>query len=93
MPPQRRLHGFGEAVGNVRVGHVQTHPTHTLLHARGLWWCTSCGAYATARLGAKSSAKLLVAQCIRTPTRAGRDYLARLGRGLPPKAGMRWPCP
>ena len=58
---------------------------------RGVYWCTSCGQIAQQAAGKKSRAIGLVNECPGYLTRAGRDVLARIERGLSPKASADWP--
>ena len=60
-----------------------------LMEHRGLWWCSHCGAYTT---GAKGTARLLAQPCGQR-TRAGKQNLDRLAKGMPPKDGVQWPHP
>ena len=64
----------------VRVGHQMLHESHRLRFHRGVCWCTSCG-----------RAVGLVNECPGYQARAGRDVLARIERGLSPKASPDWP--
>ena len=50
---------------------------------------TGCGAWPTA--ASQQTRGLLLRPCRSTPTRAGADVLARVARGLHPKAGMQPP--
>ena len=73
------------------VGHKELDASHTLSCLRGFWFCCECGSYATLSADSKSSAKALARPCIGVARRAGRDYLSRFARGLPPRKGMQWP--
>ena len=54
------------------------------------FWCAICWQIAQHAAG-KFRAIFLVNECPRHLTRAGRDVLARIGRGLSPKASADWP--
>ena len=72
----------------VIVGHTQLHASHRLALWRNFWFCTRCGFYTTAAAtGQKSSTKLLARPCA-PPTRAGKGYLSRFARNLPPRNGI-----
>ena len=58
------------------------HESHRLRFHRGVYWCTSCGQIAQHAAGKKSRAIGLVNECPGFLTRAGRDVLARIERGL-----------
>ncbi len=72
------------------LGTQRMRPTHAPLYHRGIWWCGRCGLYCSVVAGKKSSAKKLIVPC-EAPTAAGRDYLSRLARWLPPKVKLEWP--
>jgi hypothetical protein len=74
----------------VRVGRVHLHRSHQLRCTKGIWWCTRCGFYASAG-GGKSSVKKLARQCMQ-PTRAGRQVMERMYKGLTPRADIDWPA-
>ena len=74
----------------VRVGRADLHRSHNMRHYRGCWWCCACGFYCTTT-GQRSSPKKLRGPCGR-PTKASREYLCRLAKGLPPKGGIEWPA-
>ena len=75
----------------VRVGHQTLHESHQLSFHRGVFWCAISGQIAQHAAGKKSGAIGLVNECLRHMTRAGRDVLARIERGLSPKASADWP--
>ena len=73
-------------------GGASLHPSRMLGGARGLFWCTHCGGWGTtanprvASLSQPCRLSLGLAA-----TRAGRDVLRRIERGLTPKASVAWP--
>ena len=71
----------------VLIGFQSTHVSHTLAYRRGICWCVARGAWAT------SAARKLSRPCTGQPTKAARDALARLEKGLPPRLRVHWPCP
>ena len=71
---------------DVQVGMQKVHESHNVLTHRGLMWCTHCGAWATQVL------KDLAGPCGGLG-KTGRQNLARLGCGMPPKADVQWPLP
>ena len=71
----------------VLIGFQPTHVSHTLADRRGICSCVACGAWAT------SAARKLSRPCTGQPTKAARDALARLEKGLPPRLHVHWPCP
>ena len=75
----------------VRVGHQMLHESHRLRFHKGVYWCTTCGQIARHAAGKKSRAIGLDNECLGYLTRAGRDVLARIERGLSPKASAGWP--
>ena len=75
----------------MRVGHQMLHESYRLRFHRGVYWCTTCGQIAQHAAGKKSRAIGLVNECPGFLTRAGRDVLARIERGLSPKASAVWP--
>ena len=76
-----------------RVGNQHLHRSHSLLYTKGIWFCSCCAFYVTAEgtASGKSSAKGLAKPCSRVVTKAGKQYLSRIQRGLPPRANMDWP--
>ena len=68
----------------VRVGHQMQHESHRLRFHRGVYWCTSRGQIAQHAAGKNSRAIGLVNECPGYLTRAGRDVLALIERGLSP---------
>ena len=75
----------------VRVGHQMLHESHRLRFNTGVYWCTTRGQIAQHAAGKKSRAIGLVNECPGYLTCAGRDVLARIERGLSPKASADWP--
>ena len=71
------------------VGKRGLHRSHQLLVHRGLWWCASCGEYTS---GAEGGPRLLTTHC-KPKTRAGKQNLTRLAKGLPPTEDVEWPLP
>ena len=72
----------------VMVGSKGLHSSHKLLNYAGYWWCCRCGAW-TRTVGQKTVPRLLTVPCGH-PTRGGRQVLARLAKGLPPKPELHW---
>ena len=70
--------------GQLQAGRALLHGTHRLAWHRGVFWCWRCGQYAT-------TAPRDLAKPCRPGRRAGKDYLRRLRKGLPPKDKMQWP--
>ena len=75
----------------VQIGKKVTHPSHSLCWKRGVWFCTSCGAYAKANCDEKSTCHGLSQPCMHQPTRSGTEVLRRIRKNDTPKCGMRWP--
>ena len=76
---------------DLRAGNVDIHRSHQTAITHGLVWCRVCGFYASLSINSKSHCVKLAEAC-KPPTRAGKDYMARLRRGLPPRASMNeWP--
>ena len=50
----------------------------------------ACGFYSSYG-GLKSSPKRLAGPCSKRKTRGSRNFLARLAKGLTPKASVKWP--
>ena len=69
----------GHRLGTAALYDHQAHE-----EAVALLVCTVCGAWATA--ASQETRSLLLRPC-RRPTRAGKDVLSRVLRGLHPKAG------
>ena len=67
------------------------HESRQLMFHRDVYWCRACGHVAQHAAGRKSRAIGLVNECSLRLTRAGRDVLARVERGLSPKASADWP--
>ena len=59
----------------------------------GVWFCTTCGAYAKACRDHKSTCHLLSDQCHGQPSGSGAKVLKRLAKGETPRHGMAWPLP
>ena len=78
----------GRGANAVRIGGRPIHPTHALASASGVWFCSSCGVYATAAEGKKSGGKLLFQPCRKEATRGGKCQLRRIEAGRPPRASM-----
>ena len=78
---------------SVVIGRCTTHPSHSLAWRRGVWFCTSCGAYAKACIDHKSTCHLLGSQCHGAPSGSGAKVLRRLEAGDTPRHGMAWPLP
>ena len=76
-------------VDRTHIGSKSSHVSHRLVAWRGITWCWSCGSYATLA-GSIGELKGLANQC-GTPNRGKRHVLARLRKGLPPRADMQWP--
>ena len=70
----------------VSVGHQMLHESHRLRFHRGVYWWTTYGQVAQHAAGKKSRAIGLVNDCPSYLTRSGRDVLARIEKGLSPKA-------
>ena len=77
-PPQVRLGGDRSS---------GLHRTHRLVCQRGLWWCTTCGCFASAR------GRGLLMPCLYRATLAGRRALDRLANGQTPDNSVDWPLP
>lgn len=75
----------------IQLGTKMIHATHKVASARGLWFCLHCGFFASSGVNSKVSPKGLTSECPPAPTKHGKEYLKRLGKGLPPKANMSWP--
>ena len=73
--------------GAVVIGGVTLHASHHLSARRGIFWCRTCGQYATAK------AMGLGKQCPGGASATGRYILGRLSRGLAPHARVNWPLP
>ena len=85
-----KLEEWGEAAAD--FGHVLLHAALYDDHveeALPSLVCLACGAWTVATSHAARSG--LLAPCKRGPTRAGKDALARVGRGRHPKAGRKPP--
>ena len=76
----------------LQIGHHSAHPTHVLKHLHGFVYCDVCGYYATTSTQTRGKLEKLRYEC-NGPSRvgAGKDYLSRFRRGLPPKANLGWP--
>ena len=81
------------ATGPVTIGDRRLHESHRLHFARGVWWCTVCGSYATATHHQKSAPKGLLNICVGPgkATPAGKASLDRVALGNHPRDGCEWP--
>ncbi len=79
---QSRLEKVGRAVG--RQHCLMRSIPITCQSSLPLLWCAVCGAYA------ESAARNLTRPCLRRATRAGRNAIGRLGRGLHPRRDTRY---
>ena len=80
-----------QASDPVRVGHQWLHQSHRLKCHRDVCCCNTCGQVAQHAAEKKSGALGLVRECPGLLTLAGHDVLARIERGLSPKASADWP--
>ena len=71
----------------VLIGLQATHGSHKLAHKRRIWWCVACGSWAS------SAARNLSRPCTGQTSKAARDVLARLDKGLTPQPHVRWQSP
>ncbi|CAK0869829.1 unnamed protein product, partial [Prorocentrum cordatum] len=89
--PRRALavDGVSLSRGLPHIGGGRPRASHILrLHERlGVWFCVCCGCFVAA--AGRVVGLGLRARCLGRPSRAGRDCLQRLARGLWPKASGR----
>ena len=71
----------------VLIGLQATHGSHKLAYKRCIWWCVACGSWAS------SAARNLSRPCAGQVTKAARDVLARLDKGLTPQPHVQWQSP
>ena len=71
----------------VQIGTKTIHNTHLIAEHRGISWCWRCGAWAS------SSMRKLAVPCDHTLSKAGKQCLARLRKGLTPRPDTSWPLP
>ena len=80
VEPPLREEQISRALGAKRI-----HETHRLHQHRGVRWCRTCGGFVV------EHGQFLLKPCKGHPTRAGKQTLARTGRGQYPEAGRDWP--
>ena len=71
----------------VLIGLQASHGSHKLAYKRGIWWCVACGSWSS------SAARNLIRPCTGQATKAARDVVARLDKGLTPQPHVRWQSP
>ena len=71
----------------VLIGLQATHGSHKLAYKRGIWWCVACGSWTS------SAARNLSRPCTGQATKAARDVLTRLEKGLTPQPHVLWQSP
>ena len=71
----------------VLIGLQATHGSHKLAYKWGIWWCVAKSSWAS------SAARNLGRPCTGQATKAARDVLARLDKGLTPQPHVRWQSP
>ena len=65
------------------------HPSHQVLHKRGIWWCASCGAFMCK--GSRTVARLLKDPCKKKCAECGKSVINRLQQGKTPTTRHNWP--
>ena len=77
----------------VTIGARRPHESHSLRFARGVWWCTCCGSYATATHHRKAAPKGLLQVCPGPghATDCGKRALERIAQGKHPRDNIEWP--
>ena len=80
---------FGEGVppASVAQGRLTAsiwHPSHRAYQKRGYIWCWKCGAWGSTKPGK------LRKPCAMVPSRAGKEVLTHVRRGLTPKSHAKW---
>ena len=71
----------------VLIGLQATHGSHKLAHKRGIWWCVACGSWASS--AARNSSR----PCTGQSTKAARDVLVRMDKGLTPQPHVQRQSP
>jgi len=67
------------------LGHLKTHPSHSLHCYNGVFFCTICGCFAQQKL------KNLATQCSKVLLQHGRRVLDALAKHRPPPPLLNWP--
>ena len=77
------LEEFDEGVSPTSVASI-LHPSHRAYQKRGYMWCWKCGAWGSTNPGKLRN------PCATAPSRAGKEVLVRVRRGLAPKSHAKW---
>ena len=72
------------SVAEGRLAFSILHPSHRAYQKRGYIWCWKCGAWGSTNPGK------LRKPCASVPSKAGKEVLAGVRRGLTPKSEAKW---
>ena len=71
-------------VVKVKIASSTWHSSHRAYQKRGYIWCWKCGAWGSTKPGK------LRKPCAMVPSKAGKEVLTRVRRGLTPKSHAKW---